>query len=101
MERLLPGLIALGALVVPSGTTSLETCDCDVNMENVRRALDGGVVVLDRENCGPARPGWELAKILADLPFADAARAWRAYRDEDGPLTRARIDALFATRDTT
>lgn len=85
LERLLPELIALDALVAPPDTTSLETCHRDVNVENVRRALDGGVVVLDWENCGSARPAWELAKILADLPHPDAAQAWRAYRDEGGP----------------
>lgn len=85
LGRLLPELIALDALVVPPGTASLETCHRDVNVENVRRALDGGVVVLDWENCGSARPAWELAKILADLPLPDAAQAWRAYRDEGGP----------------
>lgn len=85
LGRLLPELVALDALVVPPGTASLETCHRDVNVENVRRALDGGVVVLDWENCGSARPAWELAKILADLPLPDAAQAWRAYRDEGGP----------------
>ncbi|SEG90927.1 Phosphotransferase enzyme family protein [Nonomuraea solani] len=84
LDRLLPELVALDALVVAPDPASLTTCHCDVNLENVLRARDdGGVVVLDWENCGPARPSWELAKILADLP--DAAAAYDAYRAAGGP----------------
>ncbi|MGW0805823.1 phosphotransferase [Nonomuraea sp. NPDC002799] len=85
LGRVLPELIALDDLVVPPGREFVTTCHCDVNVENVRRAADGGVVVLDWENCGPARPGWELAKILADLPLHDAVAAYRAYRAAGGP----------------
>ncbi|MFC5835148.1 phosphotransferase [Nonomuraea insulae] len=85
LEGVLPELVALDALVVPPDPGSLTTCHRDVNVENVRRARDGGVVVLDWENCGTARPGWELAKILAGLSPQDAERAYRAYQDEDGP----------------
>ncbi|TMR93447.1 phosphotransferase enzyme family protein [Nonomuraea basaltis] len=87
LERALPGLIALDALVVPPDPGSVTTCHCDVNVENVRRAADGGVIVLDWENCGPARPAWELAKILADLSLDDAAAAYRAYRAAGGVAT--------------
>jgi Ser/Thr protein kinase RdoA (MazF antagonist) len=68
LERALPDLVALDALVIPPGSGPLvTTCHRDVNVENIRRAAGGGVVVLDWENCGPARPVWELAGILAAL----------------------------------
>ncbi|MGP3965379.1 phosphotransferase enzyme family protein [Nonomuraea sp. 3N208] len=88
LERVLPELVALDALVIPPGSGSLvTTCHRDVNVENVLRAADGGVVVLDWENCGPARPAWELAGILVDLSLEDAAAAYRAYREAGGPAT--------------
>jgi aminoglycoside phosphotransferase (APT) family kinase protein len=90
LERALPDLIALDALVIPPGLEPLTTCHRDVNVENVLRAADGGVVVLDWENAGPARPAWELAKILADLSLEsleNAVAAYRAYRAAGGHET--------------
>ncbi|MER7365284.1 hypothetical protein [Nonomuraea wenchangensis] len=57
----------------------------DITPENVRRATDGGIVVLDWENCGPASSAWELAEVLADLPEGAEGQAYRAYRDAGGP----------------
>jgi Ser/Thr protein kinase RdoA (MazF antagonist) len=89
LERALPDLLALDALVIPPAPGTLVTCHRDVNAENVRRGSDGGVVVLDWENAGPARPVWELAKILAELSPEDAVAAHRAYRDAGGAETVA------------
>ncbi|MEW9554245.1 phosphotransferase [Nonomuraea sp. NPDC050783] len=91
----LPELVALDELVVPPDPAALVTCHLDVNPENVRRARDGGVVVLDWENSGPAIPGWELAKVLADLPEEDAGVAYRAYLEAGGPA-RVREAADFS-----
>ncbi|MEU6714754.1 aminoglycoside phosphotransferase family protein [Nonomuraea sp. NPDC046802] len=85
LGRVLPELIALDDLVVAPDGGPITTCHCDVGVENVRRAADGGVIVLDWENCGPARPGWELAKILVDLPEDEAVAAYSAYRASGGP----------------
>ncbi|MFG6198735.1 phosphotransferase [Nonomuraea sp. JJY05] len=84
LQRALADLLALDALVAPPGSL-ITTCHRDVNVENVCRAADGGVIVLDWENCGPARPAWELAGILVDLPLEDAVAAYRAYRGAGGP----------------
>ncbi|MFK4035002.1 phosphotransferase family protein [Nonomuraea wenchangensis] len=78
-------LIALDELIVPPDPAAVVTCHRDITPENVRRAADGGIVVLDWENCGPASPAWELAKVLADLPEGAAGPAYRAYRDAGGP----------------
>jgi Ser/Thr protein kinase RdoA (MazF antagonist) len=97
LKRALADLIELDCLVVPPDGGPVTTCHCDVNLENVLRAPDGGVVVLDWENCGPARPAWELAKILADLPSDDAVAAYRAYRESGGPaMVREPVDFSMA-----
>ncbi|MET8990758.1 aminoglycoside phosphotransferase family protein [Nonomuraea wenchangensis] len=79
-------LVALDELVVPPDPAAVVTCHRDITPDNIRRAAhDGGIVVLDWENCGPASPAWELAKVLADLPEGAATPAYRAYRDAGGP----------------
>jgi aminoglycoside phosphotransferase (APT) family kinase protein len=70
---------------------------CWSNTENICRAADGGVIVLDWENSGPAQPERELAAVIADLAAdlgpraAQAAHA--AYQANGGPA------ALTATAD--
>ncbi|MFI9847841.1 aminoglycoside phosphotransferase family protein [Nonomuraea sp. NPDC051941] len=88
LERALADLVALDSLVASPGS-SITTCHRDVNVENVCRAADGGVIVLDWENCGPARPAFELAGILVDLPLEEAVAAYRAYRGAGGPAVVA------------
>ncbi|MFF0768763.1 aminoglycoside phosphotransferase family protein [Nonomuraea wenchangensis] len=79
-------LVALDELIVPPDPAAVVTCHRDITPDNIRRAAhDGGIVVLDWENCGPASPAWELAKVLADLPEGAATPAYRAYRDAGGP----------------
>ncbi|MEU4515380.1 aminoglycoside phosphotransferase family protein [Nonomuraea wenchangensis] len=79
-------LVALDELVMPPDPAAVVTCHRDITPDNIRRAAsDGGIVVLDWENCGPARPAWELAKVLADLPDGAAIPAYRAYWDAGGP----------------
>lgn len=87
LERALADLVALDSLVAPPGSL-ITTCHRDVNVD-VCRAADGGVIVLDWENCGPARPAFELAGILVDLPLEDAVTAYRAYRGAGGPAVVA------------
>ncbi|MGW5157874.1 phosphotransferase enzyme family protein [Nonomuraea wenchangensis] len=79
-------LVALDELVVPPDPAAVVTCHRDITPDNIRRAAhDGGIVVLDWENCGPASPAWELAKVLADLPEGAATPAYQAYRHTGGP----------------
>lgn len=81
----LADLVALDTVVRPPDPARVTTCHLDLNRENVRRARDGGTVVLDWENSGPCQPERELAAVLADLTVAEAARAYRAYRAAGGP----------------
>jgi Ser/Thr protein kinase RdoA (MazF antagonist) len=81
----LPDLVALDAVVRPPEPARVTTCHLDLNRENVRRASDGGIVVLDWENSGPCQPERELAALLADLTVPEAAAAYRAYRSAGGP----------------
>ncbi|WP_049573311.1 phosphotransferase [Nonomuraea sp. SBT364] len=96
LERLLPELAALDDLVTPP--VGVTTCHRDLGPDNLRRAADGGVVVLDWENCGPCAPERELAAVLADTEAATeaAAEAYAAYLDAGGPA-RVTRPADFST----
>ena len=89
LERWLPELIEADYLVTPPDDARTTTCHLDVNIENVRRGGDGGVVVLDWENSGPGQPERELAAILfdvdTDLGLDDARASYVAYREAGGP----------------
>jgi aminoglycoside phosphotransferase (APT) family kinase protein len=100
LDRRLPDLIALDAVVDPPDPARLTTCHRDLNLENVRRAAGGGVIVLDWENSGPAQPERELATVVADLA-ADAGldvalAAYAAYQAAGGPARLTRV-ADFST----
>ncbi|MEV4617737.1 phosphotransferase [Asanoa sp. NPDC049573] len=73
----LPDLVALDTLVVPPDPARVRTCHRDLP-DNVHRTVDGGLVVLDWENSGPAQPERELAALLWDLGDT-AAEAAAAY----------------------
>jgi Ser/Thr protein kinase RdoA (MazF antagonist) len=96
LRDLLADLVALDAVVRPPDPARVTTCHLDLNRENVRRARDGGVVVLDWENSGPCQPERELAALLADLPAAETVTAYRAYRVAGGPA-RVTGPADFST----
>jgi len=57
LGRWLPELIALDAAVAPPDPALVKTCHRDLNTENVLRAADGRIIVMDGENSGPARAG--------------------------------------------
>jgi Ser/Thr protein kinase RdoA (MazF antagonist) len=95
LGRRLPDLIALDAMVAPPDLALVKTCHRDLNTENVLRAADGGVIVLDWENSGPAQPERELAAIVSDLaadvaPLA-AQAAYDAYQAGGGPARLSRV----------
>jgi Ser/Thr protein kinase RdoA (MazF antagonist) len=100
LDRWLPQLIALDTAVAPPDPAAMTTCHRDLNLENVRYAAGGGVVVLDWENCGPAQPERELAAIVADIALdvtLPAARdVYVSYRAAGGPA-EVRTVADFAT----
>jgi len=90
MEAIRDGLVALEALIEPA--RDLRTCHRDLWADNVRATGDGGMCVIDWENCGLADPGQELSGVLFEfwLGEPDRARAlYRAYRSAGGP---GRID---------
>jgi Ser/Thr protein kinase RdoA (MazF antagonist) len=89
LERQLADLAALDAAIAPPDPARLRTCHRDLGTENVRRTSDGGVIVLDWDNAGPAPPERELAAIVSDLaadlsPEA-AVEAYAAYLAAAGP----------------
>jgi Ser/Thr protein kinase RdoA (MazF antagonist) len=81
-----PGFLALQEVFRPSGRTQL--CHRDLWADNVRLASEGGLCVIDWDNCGPAESAQELAMPLVEFCYDDgdrAARLYRAYRRADGP----------------
>jgi Ser/Thr protein kinase RdoA (MazF antagonist) len=86
MEELRDDLLALEALIEPA--RDLRTCHRDLWADNLRATDDGGMCVIDWENCGLADPGQELSGVLFEFwgGEPDRARALhRAYRRAGGP----------------
>jgi Ser/Thr protein kinase RdoA (MazF antagonist) len=79
-------LVALEALLRPA--TSVQTCHRDLWSDNLRPRVDGGLCVIDWENCGLASPGEEIAGVLFEFGYGDPDRArevYGAYRQSGGP----------------
>ncbi len=101
LDRWLPELIALDSVITPPDPALVRTCHRDLNIENVRRLVNGTYVVLDWENSGAAEPQRELAAVIWDLavdralPYA--LGGYQAYLAEDGPARlRAPVDFALA-----
>jgi Ser/Thr protein kinase RdoA (MazF antagonist) len=79
-------LVAVDALVEPA--RDLRTCHRDLWADNIRVTGDGGLCVIDWDNCGLADPGQELSGVLFEFWGGDSDRAralYRAYRRAGGP----------------
>jgi len=85
VEREIPGLIALEAHIGPA--ESLQNCHRDLFADNILPIAEGGLSVIDWENCGLEEPGQELAMVLVEFGYDDPARVETlsgAYRDAGG-----------------
>jgi len=79
-------LVALEGLLVPA--RELGTCHRDLWSDNLRATPQGGLCVIDWDNCGLADPGQELAGVLFEFGYGDADRAralYGEYRRCGGP----------------
>lgn len=89
LGHVLAELAAVDALAAAPDPAALTTCHRDLNTENILRAADGGAIVVDWENSGPAQPERELAVILADLAadlgLSAARDAYACYQAAGGP----------------
>jgi Ser/Thr protein kinase RdoA (MazF antagonist) len=86
MAALRDDLVAVEAFIEPADT--LRTCHRDLWADNIRASGDGGLCVIDWENCGLADPGQELSGVLFEFWLGDPDRARaldRAYRSAGGP----------------
>jgi hypothetical protein len=70
-------LVALEGLLVPA--RELRTCHRDLWSDNLRATPQGGLCVIDWDNCGLADPSQELAGVLFEFGYGDADRAWALY----------------------
>jgi thiamine kinase-like enzyme len=72
--------------------TRLQNCHRDLWADNMLPTPDGGICVIDWENCGLADPSQEIPMALVDFGAGDPDRIaalYRAYLDGGGP---GRID---------
>jgi len=79
-------LLALEDLLTPM--TPVQTCHLDLWADNLRPTPDGGICLLDWDNCGPGDPDRELAMVLFEFARTSAQRVSAlnaAYRAAGGP----------------
>jgi hypothetical protein len=79
-------LVALEGLLAPA--RELGTCHRDLWADNLRATTQGGLCVIDWDNCGLCDPGQELAGVLFEFGYGDAGRArslYGEYRRCGGP----------------
>jgi len=81
-----PTLIALETLLEPR--QQLQNCHRDLFADNILPMAQGGICVIDWENCGLEEPGQELGVVLFDFTVGNPERSRRlhdAYVDAGGP----------------
>ena len=77
---------ALEAMLRPMAP--LQTCHLDLWADNLRRTAEGGLCLIDWDNCGPADPSREVALILFEFGRGDHRRLraiYDSYLDNGGP----------------
>ena len=82
----LPMLIALEALLEPR--QNLQNCHRDLFADNILPMAQGGLCVIDWENCGLEDPSQELGVVVFDFTMGSPERSRRfhdAYIDAGGP----------------
>jgi Ser/Thr protein kinase RdoA (MazF antagonist) len=70
-------LLRLEALIEPP--TNLQSCHRDLWADNILPTPDGGVCVIDWENCGLADPAQEPPMAMIDFAFGDQRRLTELY----------------------
>ena len=90
-------LIDVESMVQPM--TAVQICHCDLWADNVRGTPDGGILVIDWDNAGPADPSRELALVLFEFGRGRPDRLqllYGAYLAHGGP-GRIEAEADFST----
>ena len=67
---------------------SLQNCHRDLFADNILPMAQGGICVIDWENCGLEDPSHELGVVMFDFTTGNSGRSrqlYRAYVDAGGP----------------
>ena len=85
LSELVDELVAVESVFVEPAVRSL--CHRDLFADNVRVAPDGGVVVIDWDNCGAASVDQELGMVLLEFGLYEdrVIRLYESYRSAGGP----------------
>jgi aminoglycoside phosphotransferase (APT) family kinase protein len=81
-----PTIIALEALLEPR--QNLQNCHRDLFADNILPMAQGGICVIDWENCGLEDPSQELGVVMFDFTLGNPQRSRQlhdAYVDAGGP----------------
>jgi Ser/Thr protein kinase RdoA (MazF antagonist) len=84
--QVIPTLVELETLLDPP--RDLQNCHRDLFADNVLPMAQGGLCVIDWENCGLEDPSHELAVVMFDFSVGDPTRSstlYDAYVDAGGP----------------
>jgi hypothetical protein len=73
----LPRLVEVESILTPMRPA--QVCHLDLWADNLRRTPDGGLCVIDFDNCGPADPSRELGMVLFEFGQRDTVRELRLY----------------------
>jgi phosphotransferase family enzyme len=98
LERLLPRIDDLGAIVAPADPDALIMCHLDFTPANVMRT-DTGLVLVDWDNAGPGTAEHDLASTLMAWHAAAPAgitATMAAYARADGPATLTGLSSYSA-----
>ena len=77
LAEVLPSILEVESILTPMD--GVQTCHLDLWSDNVRRAADGGLCVIDFDNAGPADPSREVAMLVFEFGRGDAVRQHRLY----------------------
>ena len=89
-------LVAPEVLLVPA--RELRTCHRDLWSDNLRATAQGGLSVIDWDNCGLSDPGQELAGVLFEFGYEGATGHGRSTVSTGATVAQAGSSGVATSR---